>query len=205
MIVSVSTWDEPEEERARSGHAPLPGALLIASTELYEPTFRRTVVYLIDHDDSGSLGVVLNRPSETAVHDVFPQWAPLAAKPQALFIGGPVSRESAVCLGTVRPGMSADGIEGLKQVDGRTVMVDLDAEPEYLAPLLAGIRVFVGYAGWSGGQLESELARADWMVFPSLPADVLAPARIDLWGQVLRRQSDRYSMLATHPVDVERN
>ncbi|WP_278313946.1 YqgE/AlgH family protein [Lolliginicoccus levis] len=201
----MSTWDEHEEEHTRSGRAPFPGALLIASTELNEPTFRRSVVYLIDHDDSGTLGVVLNRPSETAVHDVFPQWAPLAARPQALFIGGPVSRESAVCLGTVRPGLSADGVEGLKQIEGRTVMVDLDADPEYLAPLLAGIRVFVGYAGWSSGQLGSELARDDWMMFPSLPADVLSPARIDLWGQVLRRQSDRYSMLSTHPIDVDRN
>jgi len=77
----------------------VPGTLLVSSVELIEPTFRRTVVYLVEHSPGGSLGVVLNRPSETAVHDVLPAWASYTARPQALFVGRPVKRDSALCRG----------------------------------------------------------------------------------------------------------
>ncbi|WP_241012560.1 YqgE/AlgH family protein [Hoyosella rhizosphaerae] len=205
MIESVATWDESEDQRARFQRTVRPGSLLLASTNLLEPTFRRTVIYVVEHNDSGSLGVVLNCPSETAVHNVLPLWAPLTAQPHVLYIGGPVNREAALCLGTVRPGFSADGVKGLRQVEGRTVMIDLDADAEFLAPLLQGVRIFVGYAGWSASQLDAEIARGDWMVFPSLTADVLAHARIDLWARILRRQEGKLSMLATHPIELERN
>ncbi|MCW4354809.1 YqgE/AlgH family protein [Hoyosella sp. YIM 151337] len=201
----MSSWEDPEDYRARLDRTVTPGSLLLASTELLEPTFRRTVIYIIEHNESGSLGVVLNRPSETAVHNVLPQWSGLSARPKALFIGGPVKRDSAMCLGILKPGALLRGVDGIRAIEGRTVMVDLDAEPEHIAPIVEGVRVFVGYAGWTTGQLDSELARDDWMVMPSLPADVLSPARADLWGRVLRRQSAPLSMLATHPIELDRN
>lgn len=182
-----------------------PGSLLLASTDLLEPTFRRTVIYVIEHNDAGSLGLVLNRPSETAVHNVLPQWNAIAVRPKALFIGGPVKRDAAMCLGVLKSGANVDAYAGVRIVEGRVVMVDLDADPADIAPAVEGVRIFVGYAGWTAGQLDSELARDDWMVMPSLPADVLAPARADLWGRVLRRQSVPLAMLATHPIDLERN
>ncbi len=83
--------DEPEDRTASAQPVVRPGTLLLSSTELFEPTFRRTVVYMLEHNDAGSLGVVLNRPSETSVQEVLPQWAPLAAAPEALYIGGPVT------------------------------------------------------------------------------------------------------------------
>ncbi|AEF42998.1 YqgE/AlgH family protein [Hoyosella subflava] len=201
----MSSWEDPEDYRARLDRTVKPGSLLLASTDLLEPTFRRTVIYVIEHNESGSLGVVLNRASETAVHNVLPQWTSLSARPKALFIGGPVKRDSAICLGVLRAGTHIDGLEGIRAVEGRVVMIDLDADPEDMAPVLTGLRIFVGYAGWTTGQLDSELARDDWMVMPSLPADVLAPARADLWGRVLRRQSVPLAMLATHPIELDRN
>jgi len=181
------------------------GTLLVSSTELVEPTFCRTVIYLIEHNEDGSLGVVLNRPSDTAVQNVLPAWAPHAVRPQALFVGGPVKRDSALCLAVLQPGVDVDLVTGLRQVGGRVVMVDLDADPADLTPLLGGVRVFVGYAGWSAGQLDAELSRADWMVLPSLPSDVVMPGRVDVWARVLRRQPMPLALLATHPVDVDRN
>ncbi len=181
------------------------GSLLVSSTALVEPTFRRTVVYVVDHSATGSLGLVLNRPSETAVVDVLRAWAPLARRPQALFVGGPVSQESALCLATVRVGASAAGTTGLRVVQGRVVMVDLDADPEPLADVLDGVRVFAGYTGWSPRQLDTEIARGDWLVLTSLPGDVLDPGRGDLWAQVLRRQPMPTALLATHPLDVDRS
>ena len=70
-----------------------PGALLVAAPGLLDPNFRRTVVYLIEHRERGSLGVVLNRPSEVALHDVLPGWAPLSSRPPSVFVGGPVDGE----------------------------------------------------------------------------------------------------------------
>ena len=62
--------------------------MLLANLDLLEPTFRRSVIYIVEHNDSGTLGVVINRPSETAVYNVLPQWADLATKPKTMFIGG---------------------------------------------------------------------------------------------------------------------
>jgi len=105
----------------------------------------------------------------------------------------------------LQPGVDADRVPGLRPVEGRVVMVDLDANPDDVMPLLGGVRVFVGYAGWSAGQLDAELGRADWLVLPSLPSDVVMPGWVDVWARVLRRQPMPLAMLATLPVDVDRN
>ena len=181
------------------------GTLLLANTDLLEPTFRRSVIYVVEHNDGGTLGVVLNRPSETAVYNVLPQWAKLATKPKTMFIGGPVKRDAALCLATLRVGMEANGVQGLRHVQGRMVMVDLDTDPDAIASMVEGVRVFAGYSGWTIGQLEGEIERDDWIVLSALPSDVLVEPRVDLWARVLRRQPLPLSMLASHPIDVSRN
>nr|WP_296776954.1 YqgE/AlgH family protein [Rhodococcus sp. (in: high G+C Gram-positive bacteria)] len=197
--------EEPEDQTASVDQAVRPGSLLVSSIELVEPTFRRTVVYMIEHNDSGSLGVVINRPSETAVQNVLPQWSELAARPKALYVGGPVKRDSALCLATVRTGVDIAGIPGIRRVDGRVVMIDLDSDPADIAPLVDGVRIFAGYSGWTLGQLDGELGRDDWMVVSALASDVIGPPKIDLWASVLRRQPMPLAMLASHPIEVERN
>lgn len=179
--------------------------MLLANTDLLEPTFRRSVIYVVEHNDGGTLGVVLNRPSDTAVYNVLPQWAKLAAKPKTMFIGGPVKRDAALCLGALRVGADPQGVSGLRHVSGRIVMVDLEADPDAIAPLLEGARIFAGYSGWTIGQLEGEIERDDWIVLSALPSDVLAGPRVDLWARALRRQPLPLSLLATHPIDVSRN
>ncbi|EME64489.1 hypothetical protein G352_12939 [Rhodococcus ruber BKS 20-38] len=197
--------DEPEDRTAPATPAVRPGTLLVSATDLVEPTFRRTVVYIVEHGDVGSLGVVLNRTSDTAVQAVLPQWTELSAAPKALYVGGPVRRDSALCLGTLRVGVSVDGVPGVRRIDGRVVMIDLDSDPAVIAPLVEGIRIFAGYAGWSAGQLDGELDNDDWMVISALPQDILGPPRVDLWARVLRRQPLPLALLATHPIEVERN
>ncbi len=196
--------DRPRREPRDEELVVRPGTLLVSATELVEPTFRRTVIYIVEHNDAGSLGVVLNRPSETAVQDVLPRWADLAARPRTLYVGGPVKRDSALCLTTVRVGVPIEGTPGLRRVDGRVALLDLDSDPEVLGPMVEGVRIFAGYAGWTFGQLESELERGDWIVLSALPSDPLAE-RSDLWARVLRRQPLPLSLLATHPIEVERN
>ncbi|AVL99146.1 hypothetical protein C6V83_01380 [Gordonia iterans] len=178
-----------------------PGSLLIASTSLTGPTFARAVIYVIEHDQNGTLGVVLNRMSQAAVFNILPQWADLAASPRAVFIGGPVSTESAVCLGVAKTGVDVSTEPKLHQVTGRVCMVDLDADPEELEPVLSGVRIFAGYAGWDAGQLDDELADGSWLIASGLPSDLLAPATVDVWHEVLRRQQWPLPLLATYPAD----
>ncbi|MGV0791293.1 YqgE/AlgH family protein [Mycolicibacterium sp. XJ1819] len=197
--------EDPEDFIAPATPRVRAGTLLLANTDLLEPTFRRSVIYIVEHNDGGTLGVVLNRPSETAVYNVLPQWAKLAAKPKTMFIGGPVKRDAALCLATLRVGMDLNTMPGLRHVQGRIAMVDLDADPDNVAPAVEGVRIFAGYSGWTTGQLEGEIERDDWIVSSALPSDVLVESRTDLWARVLRRQPLPLSLLASHPIDVSRN
>jgi putative transcriptional regulator len=191
------------------GRAPLdagvaPGSLLVAAPGLSDPNFRRTVVYVIEHRDRGTL-VVLNRPGEVSVGDVLPSWAPLATLPHAVFVGGPVESQTALCLAAVRTGEDPAALAGLVGVRGPVALVDLDGDPEPLSSRLRGLRVFAGYSGWDAGQLAAEIGRGDWIVVPALPDDVLAGHDPNLWGRVLRRQGVPLALLATYPADVRQN
>jgi len=201
----VAQSEDPEDHYAAATHRIRAGTLLIANTDLMEPTFRRSVIYVVEHNDGGTLGVVLNRPSETAVFNVLPQWTKLAAKPKTMFVGGPVKRDAALCLATLRAGVQPGDVSGLRHVQGRIVMVDLDADPDSIAEAVESVRIYAGYSGWTIGQLEGEIERDDWIVLSALPSDVLVEPRVDLWSRVLRRQPMPLSLLATHPIDVSRN
>jgi putative transcriptional regulator len=182
-----------------------PGTLLVAAPTMGDPNFKRTVVFVIDHRDEGTLGVVLNRPSDVAVHDVLPNWGGHVAEPQAVFVGGPVEKKTALCLAALRTGETAASVPGVIAVRGPVALVDLDTDPEVLVPKVRGVRVFAGYAGWDSGQLAGEIERDDWVIVPALPSDILASPDGDLWSQVLRRQGIPLALLATHPGDLQRN
>jgi len=193
------------DDRSGSGSLLAPGSLLVAAPGLLDPNFHRTVVYVIEHRPGGSLGVVLNRPSETSVRDVLPSWAPLSSQPSSVFVGGPVEAETALCLAAVRTGHDPAKVNGLVRVRGPVALVDLDSDPTRIGSLLRGLRVFAGYAGWDPGQLNTEVKRGDWIVVPALPDDVLNRQDADLWGHVLRRQGMPLALLATYPADVRQN
>ena len=183
---------------------PEPGMLLVSAPGMFSPEFARTVVLVLEHDADHTLGVVLNRRSEVAVANVMDAgWAELAAKPQAVHIGGPVSPESAVGLGVTAAGAPENPY--LNRLANRLVLVDLNASPLEVSELLDGIRIFAGYAEWAPGQLDEEISRGDWFVTPALPSDVVASAGADLWGDVMRRQAMPLPLFATFPANIEDN
>ncbi|MET9519296.1 YqgE/AlgH family protein [Streptomyces sp. NPDC002994] len=180
----------------------LTGRLLVASPALADPNFDRAVVLLIDHDEEGSLGVVLNRPTPVGVRDILLPWAGLAGDPDVVFQGGPVSLDSALGVAVI-PG--DEGPLGWRRVYGAIGLVDLEAPPELLAAALGSLRIFAGYSGWGPGQLEEELKSGAWYVVESEPGDVSSPEPESLWRAVLRRQRSRLAMIATYPDDPSLN
>lgn len=178
------------------------GRLLVATPALLEETFRRTVVLLLDHDDDGTVGVVVNRPTDLMLETGLPGWERLAGDPPVVFIGGPVAPGSAICLGRTRP---AARVEGFRPVTGRLGILDPDHDPDELAAGVESARVCSGYAGWGPGQLEDEVAEGSWFVVDSHATDVTASDPDTLWQRVLRRQPAPLSWVSLHPLDPTLN
>lgn len=172
------------------------GRLLVAEPMLGDPNFERTVVLMIEHTDEGALGLVLNRPTDVTAADVLPEWAGLATEPAVLHVGGPVEERSGWCLGRAR---EPDALEGFVPVVGDLGLVDLDQDPATLRSALRSLRLYVGYSGWGGGQLEDELAASAWFVLDAEPDDPFLPDGAALWRRILARQDGALSRLALFP------
>jgi putative transcriptional regulator len=187
--------------------AGLAGKLLVASPTLQSPTFFRTVIALLEHNRDGALGVVLNRPGDASLLEVVPPVADIASSPAVLFSGGPVEPNVAIALGVVEPAVAAASVpvDAWRPVAGALVTVDLDYDPALLAASLRELRVFAGYAGWTGGQLEAEIAEGSWFVVDRLPEDAFVDFPDRLWSAVLRRQPWPLRAVSNFPVDPTMN
>ena len=169
------------------------GKLLVATPQMDDPNFYRTVILMLQHDEEGTVGVVLNRPTTERVADHLPDWADLAAEPGLIHFGGPVEPEVAIGLAISPIGMET-GVPGLG-------LVDLGDAPPPEGPQ---VQVYSGYAGWGEGQLEAELATGSWYVLQAAPDDPFDEAA-GQWTTVLRRQKGLLSLVATFPEDVSLN
>lgn len=197
---------------------PTPGSLLVALPTLEEPTFHRTVILMLAFGASdGALGVVLNRPNDVPVEALLPGWEQLAAPPDSVFVGGPVSRDSVICLATLKRAVgSAEGPEPAEPVpgcapipdgggSGRLATVDLNRSPSEVEDAVSAVRLFSGYAGWSKGQLEMELRSGSWIVLPAEDGDPLTDDPEGLWTRVLARQSGHVALYAKAPPSLSMN
>lgn len=186
----------------------LNGRLLVATPILGDPNFRRTVVLIVeDEPEQGTLGVVLNRPTEVPVARVLEPWEDLATGPAVVFKGGPVAVESALALARVPGDEEPLGWHALNgtPVMSRIGLVDLDAPPEVLAAEVDSLRVFAGYAGWGTGQLQAEIDEGAWYVLTAEPGDAFAAEPERLWSAVLRRQGGEVALVSTFPEDPAQN
>lgn len=180
----------------------LTGSLLVATPMLDEPPFRRSVILLLDHDEDGALGVVVNRAADLEVARVLAGWASTVSEPGVLFMGGPVGTDSALAVAEVIDSADPPGWRGCF---GRIGLVDLDAPPALLEGAIRRMRIFAGYAGWGSGQLEGEIGEGAWYVVESEPDDAFSLEPDALWRRVLRRQRDEMAFMSTYPDDPTMN
>lgn len=169
---------------------PAAGRYLVASESMPDPRFRQTVILLVSHDDKGTLGVVINRPSEVPLADAIE-----GAGAGRLFVGGPVQTRvfSMLFRSTEAHRTSTpEGDEGprimriLGDVDfvlGFEAVVDQYAKLDRDEPH----RVFAGYAGWGAGQLKGEIDNGGWHVITDSPDLIFADEPARVWGHLMRK------------------
>ena len=177
----------------------LRGQLLIASPALIDPNFRRTVVLVVAHDEDGAVGLVLNRPTETEVTEAIPELGELVTEGALISLGGPVQTEAVVVLAEW-----TDPDEAGAMVFGDVGLMGSEAESDRVAAATRRVRVFAGYAGWGGGQLEAELDELSWVLESAEVEDVFGDED-DLWASVLRRKGGAFKLVATMPEDPSLN
>lgn len=183
------------------------GDLLVAAPVLLDPNFERSVVLLLDSDDDGALGVVLNRPSAVPVDEILPDWADRVGAPAVVFRGGPVSTDAALAVAvsaTLDTGPDPGSV-GFRPLYDGVGIVDLDTPTALLGPALTHLRIFAGYAGWGADQLVDEIRSGAWYVVPSVVGDVFGDDPLGLWTRVLRRQPGELAWVATRPGDPTMN
>ncbi len=178
------------------------GFLLVATPLLDDPNFWRTVVLVLEHDDDGALGVVLNRPSEIEVGSALPEWSDRVVQPGVIFVGGPVSQGGV--LGLARAAADDVGPGWNPVLPNGIGSLDLDLAPDLIGTFEPA-RVYSGYAGWGAGQLEAELADHAWWVVEARPEDLFAVDTDALWSRVLARADDNLPLFAHYPPDPSMN
>lgn len=179
---------------------PATGRLLIAAPFLSDPNFARSVVLLCAYGDEGTIGFTLNRPTPLKLGDLLPE---LYTPELPVFQGGPVEmdtlhvvhRAPEVLGGTeILPGTYWGGsYEALQQVVYRN-----SCNP-------ADIRLFVGYSGWSPGQLEQELEEGSWLVSDKAAGLLFGTNSDDMWRRSVESLGKEYSYLAHMPTDPQLN
>lgn len=177
------------------------GRLLVAAPALVDPNFHRTVILVLEHSPEGALGVVLNRPTELSARDALP--GPLGdalPEDERVHRGGPVQPDAVIVLADFDDPALAAGV-----ACGSVGIVDPEGDIALLAGGLRAIRAFGGYAGWSAGQLEEEIAEEAWVDAVCLPSDVFTAAPDALWGTVLDRKGGTWRLIARMPEDPTLN
>jgi len=170
-----------------------PGILLVATPQLVDPNFGRSVVLLIDHGSQGAYGVIINRRSDVPVHEVLGMIPELRGNDTPIFIGGPVGLESIRVLvhGDAGSAHSRPVLAGVSYLDQLQALRELLADPAQ-APRL---RFYAGYAGWAPGQLEAEVARGDWLLFKADAGTVFHPEPSRLWQRLQELGSGEWAAI----------
>lgn len=158
----------------------LKGHLLIASPRLLDPNFVQTVVLMVQHDENGALGLVLNRPTELKLRQAWEQVNQGdCERDDNLYVGGP-------CEGVLMAIHPFEEISQIEVLPGLHFATETDNIKWLVQQGEASqVRFFVGYAGWSPGQLEGEIDGGSWLTVPATIERVFSKEET-LWRKVKR-------------------
>ena len=175
----------------------LTGSLLLASPVMTDPNFSRSVIFMAAHSDQeGAFGYILNRPLDQSVGDLLPDQDLGALGTVPVFMGGPVATDK----------LAFAAMQWNKRKGTLRCQTHLSVADAIQAIKLGhDVRGFVGYSGWTGGQLENEIQRRSWITAKakSLVLAVEKPAH--LWSTILAEMGPKYSLMAKMPEDVTLN
>ncbi len=177
--------------------ASLSGALLLASPALHDPNFARSVIFMAAHNKKdGAFGYILNRPLDQRVADLLPDQDLGLLSQVPVFIGGPVATDK----------LAFAALHWNKRK--RTIRCQTHLSvPDALAALKLGhdVRGFVGYSGWTTGQLEKEIQHRSWITTTARHLVLTAEKPTQLWGAILDEMGPLYSLMADMPENVALN
>ena len=197
MLLSALAWapmgaaqpragvDSAAHTAAGPGVAPKQGMFLVATRDMRDPRFRQSVILLAAHGDEGTIGFAVNRPTTVSLAQALPELEALDASDQPLFFGGPVATDRIMFL------VKSD--KSLEQAEHIMADMYFSGSASLLAQMLSEgktvqeLRVYAGYAGWSAGQLQSELDRGDWHLVAGDVKTVFDADPLRVWSRFIER------------------
>jgi putative transcriptional regulator len=180
----------------------LRGQLLLDSGQLGGSFFQRTVILICQHNTEGAFGLVLNRSLGKTVGELIVADLPDALKESPLYLGGPVQPAALSFLHTDNFIPDADVMPNLALGHSLDDLVDVG---ESFSPTKK-VRLFAGYAGWSPGQLETEMKRKAWLTFPASLELVFETPPEQLWQKILKSKGGwKNKLLSQLPDDLSLN
>jgi putative transcriptional regulator len=184
--------------RSGSESPSLAGQLLISHPNLRDSNFRKTVLFISAHDrQQGAHGLVLNRPTNKNLIDFLPNRDLEGLGEIPVYLGGPVGPQELTLV-------SFDWAAGEAKITFHT-QLSLDQVKSEADISWKRVRAFVGYAGWVGGQLESELQQSAWIVHPATESIFDGVPNDETWFSLMKSLGPAYHLLAIAPDDPSLN
>lgn len=180
---------------------PQVGRLLISEPFLSDPYFKRTVILVVEHNEDGTIGFILNRAVDIRLNEVVDDFPKFEAD---VYFGGPVSQNSLFYLHTL----------GEKLPDSLQVLPGLywGGDFDHLRFLVDSgqvkakqIRFFAGYSGWQKDQLSGELREKSWIVTQSTKDVIMTGTDKELWNSILKNMGGKFEIISNFPEDPTQN
>jgi putative transcriptional regulator len=178
----------------------LRGQLLVAAPALQDPNFFRTVVLVVEHNEEGAMGIVLNREADADLDEAVPDLLDVPGIEERLHVGGPVQPQTVILVAEF-----TDPEAETPFVVGSVGVVGAETDLEDLPATIIRGRAFAGYSGWGPGQLEAEVEEDAWFTVQPIPEDLLAEDADELWSTVLERKGGWHRIVARMPPDPSLN
>lgn len=187
--------------RYKNKFLPQKGGLLLSEPYLADPNFERTTILLTEHNDEGSVGFILNKPSDSRVSEVLDDLKEYDAR---IYIGGPVQQDTLHFIHRV-PSLD-DSIEIVPGLYWGGNFDQLITKIETKQIGSTDIKFFLGYSGWSAGQLDEELKIDSWIVSDQVSEELVFETEPDnMWKKAMRGLGGRFSVYSNYPADPRMN